>query len=99
MTTQTPTPTTDPDAPRLAFDGEGDERRAIVTNAPEWSQEEQDSAILGTAMRLDALVHLLQERGIFTRAEYLAAIEESHRMRLGRVLHILASEEVETPPA
>src|SRR5688500_13050894 len=60
----TPTPTTDPNAPRVAFDMKDGERRAIVTNGPDWTKDEQDSAILATALRFDALVHLLQEKGV-----------------------------------
>ena len=83
----------------VAFDEKDGEPRVHirVEDVPQWDAPQHAMATLGTAMRLDAVIHLLMARGLFTEKELRGAIATSHRERLGRVLQLLASTEQDWP--
>ena len=56
---------------------------------PQWTLEELRVLTFIDALRLDALVQLLEKKGVFTRDEYVQEITTSVRTRLERVMQSL----------
>ena len=59
---------------------------------PEWTQDELRGLAILEAGRLDGLVQLLIEKGLFTRAEYQASIQKSFETRMPVIVQSLTPE-------